>query len=543
MQVTQEWKPLPGYVDFSTDPYEFDLHEYLERAIPDPEMLKYPETRRELTKANPLLFALLYLSNHLKTPQGDRTPFSLFHLQLYKWASGTWHQPSGIKNARDAFIAPRGAAKTTMVTLLLPMWAACHKFIHFIAAYSDSESTIQKHLNTFRDELKNNSLIKEDYPHMFMGRQTWTKEESSQDENGQEVKDQALFLKTGGGFVFAAKSISSNSLGLKIGARRPDCLILDDVERQAGDYSALQAEKRRQSIIGGILGQSKPMGARVLLIGTNLMIDSMIDGMIKYARGDEAPPWIEEENFKVHWFRPFIRRADGTKESMWPGVWETSFLLEEEGKESFAVDFDCQPVAKGGAFWRSEDFEIGSIPVEHVSFGILSLDPAVSSTRKSDFSAFAVVLYSRSLDRYELVYTHQAKLTPAQIRQRVESLCSSYPQITTVYVETNQGGDVWEELLKGIPVRVKSEKATVSKDMRAEWALQVYQTIKEDGSRRIVHRTRFPELEQQMKAFPNVPNDDLVDCVDQAIIIVERGLREDRKGKGRRKLLAGSKRR
>ncbi len=525
-------KFLPGFVPFDTDPWQFDLDEYLDRAVPDPSYLKYPETRRELTRANPLLFSLLYMPHHLKNADNDIT-FSLMHLQMYRWAAAQWHQRAGLKDARDAFIAPRGSGKSSMVSLLLPMWAACHGFITFTAAYSDSESTIQNHINTFRNELKNNKLIQQDFPGMSLGRHQWTKEEII-DNGGEEIKDQALFFKTYGGFIFAAKSISSNSLGLKVGAKRPDFILLDDVERQGGDYSPHQAEKRRQAIVGGILGQSKPLGARVVLIGTNLMIGSMIDGMMKHCKGEEGPEWVIEENFRTSWWRPFIRRPDGTKQSMWPAVWSTEFLLAEEGKESFQVDFDSQPMATGGAFWEAKDFKYGTIPEEKVSFGILSIDPAVTSSRKSDYTAMSVVLYSRELNRYEVVYVNQYKITPAQLRAKVEDLLSSHPQITSVYVETTQGGLLWQELFKGIPVKVIEVKPSVSKEMRANRALNIYQTIQPDGLPRVLHRSKFADAEAQMKAFPRVGNDDLTDCITQAIGAIEERVRNDATRSGRK---------
>lgn len=537
MQVAQRIRFMSGYVPFSSDPEVFDVDEYIRRAVPDPELLKHPETRRALTRANPLLFALLYLPNHLS---GDEIgmSFSKFHLDLYKWAAGTWGVRPGLKDARDAFLAPRGSGKSTTLFLTLLMWSACHGFTKFVAGYSDSESTVKNHFNTFRDELKENALIKEDYPKMFLGKQEWSKQETDGDQPGATV-DTSMFFKTSGGFIFAVKSISSNSLGLKVGSRRPDFILLDDVERAGGDYSPLQAEKRRLSITGGILGQSKPQGARVVLVGTNLMIGSIIDGMIKYAKGEDAPQWIEEENFRVHWYRPFIINSDGSKRSMWPAMWPTQFLLDEQHKETFAVDFDNQPMATGGAFWVSDDFQYESMPRHLISFGILSIDPATTSTRKSDFTAFAVVYYSRTLDRYEVVYSHQAKLTPAEIRERAESLCTSYPEITSILIETTQGGDTWLEILKGVPVKVVQEKPSQSKEMRANRALNVYQTIKDDGKRRCLHRVRFPDLEAQMKAFPKTGTDDLVDSVTQVLGAVEQRLREENKHKHKKKLVAG----
>lgn len=533
MSSRQVWQPLPGFVDFSVDPYVFDVDDYLDKVVPDKEMLKYPETRRELTKSNPLLFAMLYLPHHLKGAD-DEMHFSYFHLSAYRWASGVWHQRPGLDDARDAFLCPRGAGKSTTLFTTLLLWAACHGHAKFVAGYSDSESTVKLHFNTFRDELTSNSLIKADYPGMSLGRHVWETQVEGEDDEGNKVVNNAMNLKTYGGFIFMVRSISSNSLGVKVGHRRPDFILLDDIERPAGDYSVKQADKRLMSLTGGILPQSQPLGARVVLVGTNLMQGSIIDGMIKIAQGLDGPEWIKGQNFKCHWFRPFIRRKDGSKQSFWPGVWSTEFLLDkEENDPDFGVNFDNQPMAKGGAFWEDKDFIYGAIPTEKVSFGLLCVDPAVSSSRTSDFTAMAIVLYSRELRRYEVAYSNQFKMRPEQLRAKVEQLISSHPEVTTLYVETNQGGDTWGEIFKGIPIKYLTVKQSKSKEMRASLALNVYQTIMQDGLPRVLHRAKFADLQAQMKSFPNSSNDDLVDSVTMAICSVEERVNSDNARRGR----------
>ena len=527
MKPGQTPRFLPGYISHSTDPAVFDKYEYLSRAVPDLKMLEHPETRRELTKANPLLFALLYMDHHFKDLHGREYGFSKFHLQLYKWAAGTWHQKSGLKDARDAFIAPRGSGKTTTLFNILPMWAGCHKYEKFVAAYGDSQESIQNHLGTFKSDLKEDCpLIVVDYPHMYLGKNEWIKEEGGDSDQ----RDSASFMKTAGGFVFAVKSVSSNSLGLKVGHLRPTMILLDDIERQGGDYSPHQAEKRRQAIVGGILGQTKPNGARVIMVGTNLMIGSIFDGLLKYAEGHEPPKWAEEEKFRVHYFKPFINNGDGTRRSIWPEMWPIEFLESEEHTESFAVDFLNQPQPSSGAYWENQHFTQGSIPKHLVSYGVISIDPAVSAKRSSDFTAMSVILYSRTLNRYEVVYNNQFKITSGQIKQKVEDLCGVYPEIQSVFIEVNQGGDMWVDALSGVPVRVVTVHNNVSKEMRAGRTLICYETVQEDGLRRVIHRTRFPELEAQMKAFPKVPHDDLVDSVTNFIYHHEKRLMSGRRG-------------
>jgi predicted phage terminase large subunit-like protein len=105
----------------------------------------------------------------------------------------------------------------------------------------------------------------------------------------------------------------------------------------------------------------------------------------------------------------------------------------------------------------------------------------------------------------------QLKVSPSELSDRISALVEAYdPGI--IYVETNQGGDLWQDVFKDIPVRYRSIRQSVSKQIRAGKALNYYQQGK------VRHTNHFPVLEEQMYSFPKVSHDDVLDAVVTGIL-------------------------
>lgn len=209
-----------------------------------------------------MLFALLYLPDSLRF-EDQPSSLAQFHIDLAEhgktWMDGT--------SSRHAWIAPRQSGKTTWIFLLLPMWAAAHGHIKFIAAFSDSENQATGHLRSFKKELDNNALLKKDYPLLcapMMG--TNVKRYVSQ---SNEQIEQA------NGFVFVAKGIDAKSLGLKVGNKRPDLILLDDIEPPESNYSMNEVEKRRRNLLDAVFYLNDK--CHIEIVGTTTMSGSLID--------------------------------------------------------------------------------------------------------------------------------------------------------------------------------------------------------------------------------------------------------------------------
>lgn len=487
-----------GYLD-GLDAETFDLDRYLAQL--DPRLLADPEGRRTLTRLDPLLFAFVYLRHHLQDSEGHTT-FSDAHLDWCRAARAWIRSVTAPGEQRDAYIAPRNTGKSTWWFLILPLWGAAHGHIRFAAAFASSASQAETHLGSLKREIDSNELLRSDFPDLCA---------PAKRPSGANVADtQSMFIARSG-FVFAARGIDSSNLGMKVGQTRPDLVLCDDIEPDESSYSAELARKRLTTLLDAILPLN--VYARVVISGTVTMPGSVIHQLVKHGRGIETADWIREEGFRAHYSAPIVQRADGTERSMWPAKWPLPYLKSIEHTRSYAKNMANDPMGADGDLWTPDDFrypgEEGPDPVTHM---MLSIDPAVTAKKGSDFTGMAVVSWSARHKRCTVHAAVALKIQPGPpLRDRVLALLDEYPQIGLILIEVNQGGDTWESILHHMPVKVKTVNQSENKFTRAEGVLNHYQRG------RVIHARRLVEVEQQMCAFPKAPHDDLVDAVGSAV--------------------------
>lgn len=500
--------------DENGDPYNsesFDHERYLAETVPDPRLLEYPQGRRALTEFDPLLFAIIYGRSLISDREGQIS-FADLHLELCRKAL-EWTLPLGPADSRHVFVAGRGFGKSSWTFKLLPMWAACHGHRKFIAAFSDSATQAEKHLMGWKQLLDSSPLLRVDYPDVC---------EPKRRPNGNAIADNQELYEARSGFTFSAKGISTGVLGLTNSENvRPDCLLLDDIEKGESNYSLFQAKQRLTGVLDDIL----PMNPRAALffVGTVTMPGSIVHELVKSKvyPAEEAPAWIRSERFKVHYIKPIERSVDGGERSTWPQAFPLSFFKEMEHTREYKKNYLNLPVSLGEDFWGENDFSHGTLT--DATRVLLQIDPAVTSKRESDFTAFAVIAYqpSRSVTRNGELVIEKAKcevrdiigvkLPPEKLRDLALRLISRYPEIGALRIEVNQGGDTWRSVFHDMPVKVLVHRESVPKKVRAQNLLNHYQR------NRVLHRIPFRDLEEQMLGFPNVHHDDLIDAVGAGV--------------------------
>ena len=464
----------------------------------NPKLLSIPEGRRELTKYDPMLFALLYLPHHLRNAE-EQITLSEFHWALAEYGKTWINKPTAPKQHRDAFIAPRECGKSTWIFLILPLWAAAHGHIKFVAAFSDAASQAETHLLTFKNELESNEYLKEDYPELCTPKIV--------SSTGRSVASNAWRIIQANDFIFDANGIDTNSLGKKVFGQRPDLIILDDIEKGEKNYSEYQAHQQLNTVFDDIA----PMNiyARMIIVGTTTMPNSMMDQFRKHAEGHTGTElkWITDQNVKVHYYPAIMTADDGSERSVWPEKWPIEWLQSQRHLRDFAKNYMNKPVNLDGNFWTFEDVIIEDM--EDYGNTIISIDPAVTKNKVSDFTGVAVL--SRIEDKVYVRDAFQLKVSPQELSERINGLVDIYDP-GVIYVETNQGGDLWQDVFKNIPVKYRSVKQSVSKQIRAGKALNYYQQGK------VRHTAHFPALEEQMWSFPKVSHDDVLDAVVSGIL-------------------------
>jgi hypothetical protein len=499
---------------------EFDWTEYFRRRYPL-DAATYSAARRRQTRMDPLLFALTYFGHHLKSPETDQEiTFSDFHLDLCDEAK-RWADKLGDLECRNAYMGPRGIGKSTWLFLILPMWALAHGHREFCIAFADTATQAETHLKTFKHELDNNALLRFDYPDLCSP--------ALRPDGRTEADDQSLTIRANGA-VFVAKGIDSSALGAKVGNKRPDLILFDDIEPAEDSYSPYQKVGRLKTITQAVFPMN--LAAVVVFAGTVTMSGSVIHDIVRtcleapeVVAEDDDLRWVLDEKITGHHYPALVREPDGGFRSMWPGRWSADFLKSIMHTRSFAMNFQNEPVNPDGLYWTAEDIQYADpswtdaeLPVMGFTRGAMTIDPAVSDGKSSDWSAIAVGSLRPAMasnlpgKRHPLVLVREVtavKMTGRQLRDYALGLLSRHPGVTRVFVECNQGRSLWLDAFADAPVRVDLVHHSEPKPVRAGMALAHYQAV----PTRVLHARRFPSAETQMLGFPRVLHDDEVDAV------------------------------
>lgn len=478
------------------------------------------EHRRARTRLDPTLFALVYLSKHLVDPLTGRVTLADVHAEWGK-AALAWAAPSPAPMAdRRAEVAPREMGKSTWWFLALPLWAAAHRHVGFAAAFADTDTQAQTHLATFKSELDNNALVRADYPDLVVPKTRG---------RGQVEADRVSLYHARSGFVFAAAGMDSSNLGLKVGSQRPDLIILDDIEPHEGRYSAELADKR----LGTLLDVIFPLNvyAHVILAGTVTMQGSIMHQIVKHGRGerDEVNAWVGEQHVSARHTLAIQNDNDGQRVSVWPAKWPLSFLESIEHTRTYAKNYANDPLGADGSYWTLPDIqharELGRVP--GITRILVSVDPAVTTKKTSDFTGLAVIGWAPApIDtpgkgKCSVLEVRQVRKGGDELRLDVLDLIERH-NAGLVLVETNQGGELWPRILWGLPVKVKTLHQSLPKEVRAADALDHYQRG------RVGHDpdAKLTDYEGQAVAFPRAPHDDMVDAVTSGLrYFLSRGRR------------------
>lgn len=516
-----------------TDPYDeqvtaetFDLDGYLAKL--DPDLLDIPQGRIELTRCDPMLFALLYMPQHITDADGNIS-FADPHLHWVRRARTWMRRTTAPRQNRHAEVAPRDTGKSTWWFGIIPMWSAAHGWSRFIAAFADASGQAQKHLATFKKELDTNALLRNDFKKLCT---------AARRESGTTESDSQSLYIASSGFVFSAMGVDSKLLGLKVGTQRPDTLLMDDVEPHESDYSAYQRDQRLKTILQAILPLNER--ARVIMVGTVTMNGSIIHDVVRTAAGDEPPDWIKDEKVSCTHHKPIIPGDDGTERSTWPAKWPLDYLESIRHTRSYQLNYENDPAGTEGAYWSTSDFEYGTLP--GATRCVLSIDPATTDKQSSDFTGMAIVGWvppvkmtkeqvREALDTAETLAQRRAiramsrtgrcvvydawevKLVGEALRTHVLSTIEKHPEITCVLVEGNQGGEHWRSILRGLPVKMIIKSNTVDKKIRASNLLHHYQMG------RVLHASKLTKLERQMTSFPRSANDDMIDGTGNGVFL------------------------
>lgn len=457
------------------------------------------EYRHAVCKANPVMFGLHYLDKRMRLPNG-RGGFlhaiADMHVEIAH-AALRWTVPDlGSMQVRDAHLWPRRGGKTTWSLMVLPAWAMAFRHREYLVFYSDTETQATQHLTSLRLEFVDNDRLRRDFPGMC----------EPMCHGGRTIRNERAAYYAANGVMIEAKGMNSATLGAKWRDKRPDCMLLDEIQPQKGKWSAARAETRLEDIRQGLFEQNDR--AVVQITGTTVMGRCIMD------RIRQREQWVQDENIDVHHVPGLVADPEtGEERSCWELNWPTSQLVEHRARKPrhYAANYDNAPVAEGGTFWRQEHITYDPM-TRWLTDRILVIDPATKSKKSNDETGIAKLAFAGTLGTGRVVVEDVVgvRLTPDQLRARVHSAVRRHG-IKLILIDTTNGGDhvlnTLNPLPPGVwvqPVHIKRSKLDRFTDLHDLYLRQPAQ---------VVHARPISTLESQMFSYPRVLHDDLIDAV------------------------------
>ncbi|MBI5427269.1 MAG: phage terminase large subunit [Nitrospinae bacterium] len=244
--------------------------------------------RRERALTDLQFFAETYFPHYLTHPP------SLLHRELYRrFQDLVLASERTGDGARDAEAAPRGNAKSTLTTLILPLWCVVGRLRRFIGILSDTAEQAVEFLEFIKAELETNERLNMDFPSACGAGPAWT----------------AGHVVTANGVKIECWGKRQRLRGARHGPVRPDLVICDDLEDDENIGSPEQREKDRNWFFRALM----KVGARntvYIVVGTLLHYDSLLALLLKQPgwtgrkwqaviKFSGSPLWREWENLFV----------------------------------------------------------------------------------------------------------------------------------------------------------------------------------------------------------------------------------------------------
>lgn len=421
----------------------------------------------------------------------------------------------------QAVAAPRGEAKSTLVTQLFTLWCIVTHRKHYIVLVMDSIDQAYPMLEAVKAELEFNPRLAMDFA----------------DACGQGRVWQAGTVVTANDIKVQVAGSGKKLRGLRHGAFRPDLVVLDDIENDEQVRNPAQRDKLETWLKSAVLHLGG-VGQKfdVVYIGTILHYDSVLNRTLNNPMWHSMKfkamlRWPERMDLWDEW--EAILRNNGAAgagmaqafyeankaemergaQTSWAarGVLDLMKIRVRDGHEAFDSELQNDPVSNENAPFANAMRFWTELPPDLVYFG--ALDPSLGKAGASrDPSAILVGGYQRSTGKLFVVAAQIKKRLPDLIIEDVIRLHQQY-RCALWFVETVQFQEfLKDELVKrsaarGCPVPARAVKPIADKLLRIE-------TLQPHMANGLIwlHDTQATLIEQ-LRHFPKAAHDDGPDAL------------------------------
>lgn len=265
--------------------------------------------------------------------------------------------------ARAVFEWPRGHAKSTHISLLIPIWLMIQEKqeMKVMVLVSKSQDAAEGLLSDLQAEIEFNSLLIKDFG-SFVSQGEWSKGS----------------FKTSNGCFFKALGRGQTPRGLKNRGNRPDYIIIDDLD----DDEMCRNPRRVKDIfdwtLSALIGAFDMGRGRFVMVGNRIHKESVLVKMTKRPKIHHVQVNAYDKDGNVTWKENYT-------------VEEIEDIREFMGEVRFQKEYMNNPINSGTIF-REKDIRWGKmLPLREYSKLVCYTDPSFKSSSKNDYKATVLV--------------------------------------------------------------------------------------------------------------------------------------------------------
>ena len=271
-----------------------------------------------------------------------------------------------------AIAAPREHAKSTAITFSYVLAELMFRTAEFPVLISKTYTIAVEFVRTIKDTLLTNEKIQRTFKFKRLIK-------DSENDFIAEFEDGHQIRVMGAGMDQPIR-------GLKWGSKRPDLIMLDDVE----DDEEVLSDERREKALNKFLSAIVPAGSsktRYRMVGTVLHVDSLLENILN------DPTWTT---------RRYEAHDDNFNNILWPEMFSVERLksirdsFSAHGKlDKYNMEYRNRPTDRSAALFREEDFlemnESDRLAVRNSDWPIaVGADFAISVKARRDYTVFLV---------------------------------------------------------------------------------------------------------------------------------------------------------
>ena len=413
-----------------------------------------------------------------------------------------------------AIAAPRSHAKSTSITHAYALAAILFRERDYGIIISETTTQSVQFLGDIKKELIDNEDLRE-----LFG-------------VGELVKDTEddLICRMEDGHLFRiqAKGAEQKMRGLKWKNKRPNLIIVDDIEGDEAVQNKDRRDKFKRWFYGAVLPCRSENGI-VRVVGTILHLDSLLEGLMPERQlGNTKQKFLITEDLcqyasvKTPWKSiKFRAHTDDYSKILWPARWSKQKLVDERARyvaqglgDVYSQEYLNVPLDESNTFFRRSDFLPRTQEDKKLNLNYyITADLAISTRERSDYSVFAIAGMDDS-GRLHLINLIRDRIDSQQIVETILMLQKLYKPklfgIESGAISKSIGPFLNREMLTtGVFVPIKELKPSADKITRAR---SMQARMRANACKFDKDAEWYSTFEEELMRFPRDRHDDQVDA-------------------------------